>query len=417
MAKLRDYFNKLQYYFKRTYKVLRFAATRGSEQRIAQVAGSLTFTTVLSLIPFVAVALALFTAFPMFADLRTEVQNFMFENLMPEHTSDAILRYINQFSAKANRLTLVGLLFLGITAITMLLTVDRALNNIWLVKKQRPIAHRVLVYWAVITLGPFLLGISLWATSYVGGMSAGLIKEMPGVLQVLVELLPVVLMGLAFAALYTVVPNRDVLRRDALIGGFLAAILFELTKQGFALYIKKFPTYTVVYGAFAALPIFFLWIYLSWLVTLFGATVTAILPMLRDGRWERTYRPGTDFADALALLHQLYGAAVHPQPGLTVDQLCRILVINPYDAERLLQKLKHMGYVTQSSDLPPRWVWVADATQVTLQPIYQRLVLEAGYLAKELPKAQAGFGSIYHGLLDVSILRQPLQLVFATYQS
>ncbi len=407
---------KLQHYLKRTQKVLRFALARSGEQRIAQVAGSLTFTTVLSLVPLVAVALALFTAFPMFAEMRTAVQTFMFENLMPEHTSGAVLKYMNQFASKANRLTLVGLLFLMVTAIAMLLTMDRALNNIWLVKKRRSMTHRVLVYWAVLTLGPFILAASLWVTSYLAGMSGGLIKSLPGPLRVVLELLPVGLTGVAYAALYTVVPNRLVQRHDALIGGFVAALLFELTKQGFALYITKFPTYTAVYGAFAAVPIFFLWIYLSWLVILFGATVTAILPMLRDGRWERKYRPGTDFADALALLHQLHLPSRQPQPGHTVDQLCNILVINPYDAERLLHQLRHLGYVTQNTDTPARWVWIADAQQATLLPVYQRMVFEAGYLGSALPQAQTGFADTYRTLLDVSILQQPLETVFATYK-
>lgn len=404
--------NKIKQSYKKIIQALQFAVARGSEQHIGQVAGSLTFTTVLSLVPMLAVALALLTAFPLFAQLRIGFEQFMFENLMPAQTSGMVLKYINQFAAKAKGLTVIGLVFLVMVSISMLLTIDKAFNHIWRVKKRRPLLQRVLVYWAVLTLGPLLLGVSLLATSYLAGVSTGLVSDVPFLGRAVLEVLPLLLTGGAYAALFVVVPNREVLWRDALIGGFIAAFLIELTKQGFALYVTKYPTYTAVYGAFAAIPIFFLWIFLSWLVTLFGATVAATLPLLRGGRWERQIRPGTDFADALAMLHLLYQARREIQPGLTLEQLCHAVKINPYDGERLLLQMRHLGYLVRTADIPQRWVWAADAEQVTAAPLYEHFVFDGQYLAHALTPEHQYFAKTYAAVLEVPILDQPMRDIF-----
>jgi membrane protein len=188
-----------------------------------------------------------------------------------------VLKHLGQFATNANGLTLVGSLFVLVTAVAMLLTVENALNQIWNVKKPRPFAKRVGLYLVMMALGPLALGASLWATSYVVGVSMGLIGDLPPSARFVLNLGPVLLGMVALASLFYFVPNTKVRRRDAIAGGLLASIVFELGKLGFAAYLLKVPTYKAVYGAFAALPVFLLWIYFSWLVTLAAALITANL--------------------------------------------------------------------------------------------------------------------------------------------
>ena len=176
----------------------------------------------------------------------------------------------------------MGLGGLMVTAVLTMLTVENALNAIWRVRRPRPLAQRVLVYWATLTFGPVLIGASLSISSYLISVSAGYVGTMPFGVGLLVSMVPVLLSALAFAFLYTTVPNAYVDWRDAIVAGLVAALAFELAKRGFGYFITHIPTYTVVYGTFAALPIFLLWIYLSWLVTLLGATIAANLPVIRQ---------------------------------------------------------------------------------------------------------------------------------------
>src|SRR5882672_5409406 len=250
---------------------------RAREERLAQVAGSLTFTTVLSIVPFLAVSFALFTRFPIFSRLEKAIEEYLLQSLLPADISRTVLKYLSQFAANANGLTLVGSLFVLLTAIAMLLTVENALNQIWKVKKNRPFLKRVGMYLLMLTVGPPALGVSLWATSYVLGASIGLIGAIPPSVKFVLDLGPVVLGMVGLASMFYFVPNTRVRRRDAIAGGLIASIALELGKRGFAAYLLKVPTYKAVYGAFAVVPVFLLWVYFSWLVTLTAALIAANL--------------------------------------------------------------------------------------------------------------------------------------------
>jgi len=254
---------------------------RAREERLAQVAGSLTFTTVLSIVPFLAVSFALFTRFPIFSRLEKAIEEYLLQSLLPADISRTVLKYLSQFAANANSLTLVGSLFVLLTAIAMLLTVENALNQIWKVKKNRPFLRRVGMYLLMLAVGPPALGASLWATSYVLGASIGLIGTLPPSAQFVLNLGPAVLGMVGLTSIFYFVPNTKVPRRDAIVGGLIASIALELGKRGFAAYLLKVPTYKAVYGAFAAFPVFLLWVYLSWLVTLTAALITANLARVR----------------------------------------------------------------------------------------------------------------------------------------
>ena len=214
------------------------------------------------------VALALSTAFPVFDDAITTLQLFLFENFLPDAEGLAtISEQIMSFSEQAGRLTAIGLIFLLLTAVMLMLTIDDALNHIFRVRRRRPLAQQIIMYWSVLTLWPVLIGASLSLTSYLVGNTSALLR-----------LIPFVFTWAALTVLYLLVPYRHVDVHHAAAGALLAGIAFEAAKRAFALYLSNFPTYTLIYGAFATLPIFLVWMYVSWLVVLAGAIFTAMLP-------------------------------------------------------------------------------------------------------------------------------------------
>jgi YihY family inner membrane protein len=261
--------------------------------RLLQVASSLAFTTILAIVPLLAVTLAMMTAFPIFADFESALQTFLRQQLMPEAFSETIMRYIDDFVSKASRLSAVGGIFLVVTAVFVIVSVDDALNDIWHVRRQRPIGQRLLIYWAVLTLGPLILGASLWTSTFVAREALGLGLGF-GSTQSFIPLgqwLPFIIGSLGISLLLMTVPNCRVKPSHALIGGVTVAVLFELIKWGLGVYLSQIPTYTVIYGAFSVLPAFLLWIYLSWLALLFGAVVAANLPNLQSNDRHPIYMP------------------------------------------------------------------------------------------------------------------------------
>lgn len=264
------------------FSLIRLTIQRAREERLPQVAGSLTLTTALCIVPLLAASFTLFTLFPVFRWLGEALHEHLLKNLLPADLSTLVLKHLGQFAANASSLTLVGSLFVLAAALAMLLTVENVLNRIWQVKKNRPFFTRIGMYLLMLTAGPPVLGASLWATSYVLGASAGLIETIPPSARFVLNLGPVLFGTVGLASLFYFVPNAKVRRRDAIAGGLLGSIAFELGKRGFAAYLVTVPTYKTMYGAFAALPAFLLWVYFSWFVTLAAALVTASLA--RAGR-------------------------------------------------------------------------------------------------------------------------------------
>ncbi len=353
--------------------LLRIFGERFAEDRCIQIASSLTFTTLLSLVPIVTVTLTVASAFPVFKSLLGHLQAFVMANMVPESV-DAISSYARQFSENAARLTAVGILILGVTALMLMFTMERAFNDIWRVSWQRPLLHRILVFWTALTIGPLCIGASLSLTSYVITLSLGLIEEVRSVSAVVLKIVPVLLTSLAFALLYFTVPNRQVLKRDALLGGIAAGIGFEAMKQGFGVYIAHFPTYKLVYGAFAAVPIFLLWIYLSWLIVVAGAVLVASLPEWRERAGQSRPVPGSDFFDALQVLKVLWRAQksgevvalsrLHPAVKVRLDHL-----------ERILATLAGVTWVARSG--PSGWVLSRDPVTVKVEDVYRLFVFQS----------------------------------------
>ncbi|MFA7680401.1 MAG: YihY family inner membrane protein [Pigmentiphaga sp.] len=383
-AALRQRLNDEESFLGKAWRLIQFALARATNERVTQVASSLTYTSVLSMVPLLTVGLALFTAFPLFQDFQAALEEFLMSNLMPANISDNIVQYLNVFAAKAGGLTAVGGGFLLVTAVLLMLTIDKALNEIWHVRRPRRLSQKILIYWAMLTLGPVLLGASLWATTMAVRTSMGLAGSMSWVLEFLLSFLPMVLSGVGFTFLFMVVPNRHVEIKDAAVGGFASAIILEIMKAGFAFYLTQVPTYTLIYGAFAAIPIFLVWVYVSWLVILLGAILAASLPLIRMGRWVPNKRAGDAFIDALAILRALYEVQGAPSPGLSLKALHQSLNLDYDELMDVFDALAELGYVArigEEGSATERWALVCDPQTAPLGPIMDKLLLDRSYLA------------------------------------
>lgn len=250
---------------------------RARQERLLQMAGSLTLTSLLALVPFVAISFALFNRFQLFSPLGAVLEANVLPSLLPPGLARTVIRYMHRFAANAHQLSWVGSLWLLVTAIAMLLTVENAYNQIWRVKRRRPLVRRVGLYLAALAIGPSVLAASLWASACLLGLSMGWLASVSGWATFLLGSGPAALNAIGLAGLYRFVPNATVRWRDAMLGGLIASLLLELGKHGFAVYVLKLPTYKAVYGAFAVVPVFLLWMYYSWLATLSAAFIAADL--------------------------------------------------------------------------------------------------------------------------------------------
>lgn len=367
---------------------LRTLARRFGQDNLAQTAGSLTFTTLISLVPLLTVALAVFTAFPAFGKLQGQVQAHLAQSMLPEGLSDKVYHYLSDFAAKAKSLGLVSVIFLIVTATSMMLTVDRALNAIWRTPRPRSLAQRVLLYWAGFTLGPLVLGASIGLMSYVAGAHRGLLHQLPGGAGALLSVASWAVMAAALAAMFRFIPNTEVDWRDALIGGVVAALAFSLGGRALAWYFSSVTTYTAVYGAFATLPLLLLWVYFSWIAVLVGAMIAAYLPALRArATWFDDYA-GAEFLSAVQVLQLLYLARQAPDCGLSAAALSKRLRIDPLQLQELLTVLERLGWagkVAPKTRGPSRWALLCDPQTTPLGPLIDTLLLDKKHATRTSP--------------------------------
>ena len=374
-----------------TLKTLRI---RFREDRLGLIASSLTFTTLISLVPLVTVMLALFSAFPMFANFQRALETYFLQTLVPENIAKPVLRALTEFASNANSLGSVGLVLLLLAALALMLTIDRSLNGIWRVRTPRPIAQRVLVYWAAATLGPLLLGISLSLTSYAVSASRGLVGTPPGGVRLLLALTEFTLLASGLAGLFHYVPNTHVRWRHALAGGVFAALGFEAAKKVLAWYLAQVPSYAMIYGAFAAVPILLIWVYFAWVIVLLGAVVAAYAPSLRMrvARWPDG--PGAKLQLALAVLRELAGARASGVRGRNAAELSEALRTDPLQIEPVLDMLVAFdwaGRLDEAND--PRFVLLCAPDATPAQPLLSLLLLEPSAMARGLWQ-RAGFDTL-----------------------
>ena len=362
----------------------RFVGIRLREEHLFEVAGSLTYTTVLALVPVLTIAFAIFTTFPLFTTFRDSLETYFVQSVMPKGIANTILDYLTQFSTKASRLSAVGAVFLMVTAILMFSMVDRTLNRIWRVRESRPVLQSLVVYWAVITVGPLLLGASLTAASEFLPLLGGSSRQPSLLYSSIALLLSLLLSTLAFALLYLTVPNRFIDWREALIGGLVAAIAFEIARRFFSFSISFGGGYRAIYGALAAIPVFLIWIYLFWLITLLGAVVAAAIPAIRYERWWHRPGPGDAFVDAVALLKVLFDAR-SDHAAVDVWVIRERTQLGFEETERLLHRMLEMGWVgrmrpqrsavislrRRAQAKHDRWVLLANPDKLTLAEVFR----------------------------------------------
>ena len=320
---------------------------RFREDHLGLTASSLTFTTLISLVPLVTVMLAVFSAFPMFASFQAALEKYFLQSLVPDGIAKPVLGALTQFATKAAKLGSVGLVALVFTALALMLTIDGALNAIWRVRRPRSLAKRVLVYWAALTLGPLLLGLSLSLTTTVLAASRSVVGVLPGGVGLLLEAIEFALLAGGMAALFYYVPNTDVRWRHAIGGGVFVAVGLELAKRVLAWYVSSMPTYSMVYGAFAAVPIFLLWIYVAWVIVLWGAVIAAYAPSLSMRVTRLPATPGHRFTLALSVVSELARARQAARRGLTLTELAAALSTDPLQVEPIVEALLALDWAAR----------------------------------------------------------------------
>lgn len=353
---------------------------RFRDDHLGLTASSLTFTTSIALVPFFTVALAIFTAFPMFAKLQGTLQVWLVESLIPDNIARQVLGYLTQFTRQASRLGVAGLAVLVVTAIALVLTIDRTLNSIWRVRKPRPFGQRVLIYWAAVTLGPLLLAASLAATSYVLPLLRNGAAAPEAMLQFLVDTLEFVCLAGSLAALYHYMPNTYVKWTHAWVGGGFVALGIAAAKKLLSVYLGLVPSYSAVYGAFATLPILLVWIYLAWIIVLMGAVITAYLPSLLAGVSRRGAAHGWQFQLALETLQSLAHSRDTVPRGMPASALAQQLRVDVLALEPVLDTLIQLEWVGQlvdsESDQASRFVLLVNPDSTTIEPLVDALLLD-----------------------------------------
>ncbi len=351
---------------------------RFREDRLGITASSLTFTTLIALVPLVTVMLAVFSAFPMFAGFQLALEKYFVQNLVPESIAQPVLKSLTQFATKATQMGSAGLAALVVTAFALVLTIDRTLNSIWRVRRKRPLTQRVLVYWAALTLGPLLVGVSLTLMTYALSNTTRTTRSMSTGAEFALQSIEFLLFALGVAALYRFIPNTFVRWRHAMAGGVFVALGLQMAKQGIALYVGKAPLYANVYGAFATVPIFLLWLYLMWVVVLLGAVIAAYAPSLSMRMIRQPNTAGHRFTMALAVLGAMNLARNSEQRGLPLDALAQKLRTDPLVVEPVVDTLVSMDWMARIEEGgAQRLVMLVDPSNTPAKPLIDKMLLHA----------------------------------------
>ncbi|MDF3980921.1 YihY family inner membrane protein [Luteibacter sp. PPL201] len=292
----------------RALSFTRFTWQRFVDDKCFETAGALSYTTLVSLVPLTVAVFAILSAFPVFAEWRGSLANYAFQNFVPA-TGAKIQEYMLAFADKASQLTGISILVMLFSAVSMMISIEDRLNRIWRVRKARGWTSRLLLYWAALTLGPILVVGGLVVSSYLTALpmlqqAANQIVTGFGLLNAL----PFVITFVTLVLMYTMVPNRRVSWRHAAIGALLGAILFEFARWGFTQFIRRSPNYEEIYGALAAIPIFLLWIYLSWIIVILGASIAASISAFDYVKPHDALPEGAEFIGLLVVLRHFVEA-------------------------------------------------------------------------------------------------------------
>ena len=357
---------------------------RFKEDHLGLTASSLTFTTIISIVPLFTVALAIFSVFPMFAKMQVGLQQLLVDSLIPDNIARQVLSYLGQFASKASKIGWVGAAGFLVSALMLILTIDGKLNDIWRVRTTRHLARRIIVYWALLTLGPLLVGLSLTFSSYVMSASKGWVSVLPGSLSAVLNVVEFTVLACSMAAMYRFVPNTHVRWTHALLGGTFVALGIELAKQVLAWYLAKVPTFSAVYGAFATAPILLIWIYVAWVIVLLGAVISAYWPSLKSGIARRGDTPGWNFQLALEILQALSKKGAGGNLKTNLDALSKELRVDDLQLEEPLQTLMSLDWIGKLDEAyqaqngqgqSGRYVLLVNPATTLLAPLSERLLL------------------------------------------
>jgi len=349
-----------------------FVAKKFHQERCFDIANSLSYTSLLSLVPLMAVVFASLSSFPGFQDIMYELEKFIFSNLIPT-SSELIRQYLMSFVGKAASLTLVGILSLLLIALLLMWKVDQVLNQIWAVNKKRNYLRTFLIYWAILTLGPVLIGFSLMATSYLTSLPIITnTAQSIGLNEYLLQTVAVFFTFIAFFLTYLIVPNTRVNIKHAVIGGIVATLLFELSKQGFAFYISSNKTYQNIYGTLSTIPIFLIWIYISWLVILIGAITSRSLDLFD---FNRTYfKRQNNFVCASYILFYMW---LENKKGKGITEnflLSKPQIGKGKELFYVIKQLEKALWIHRGED--DFWYFSRDISSLTLKDLYNDLPFE-----------------------------------------
>ena len=377
------------------------------EDRSFESAGALSYTSLLALVPLMAVMFGVISAFPVFDRWAGEVEDYIFANFVPA-AGDVIHEHISEFVGRTAGLTGAGTVFLIATAILLMSTIEKSLNRIWRVRTQRRPTNRLVIYWAVLTLGPLLVGASLVLTSYLAALPLLAPELVRGLVQEMVlKLAPFLVALVAFTLIFIVVPNRRVRWHHALAGAALSALMFELAKAGFVWYVTNFPTYERLYGALATIPLFFVWIYVSWVVVLLGASVAAALTTFNYRRAEWRWSDRHELLLALRLLGHFWQAQRRGEALSIADLLSREVAATDRQLRRILSWFHDARFIHPDND--GDWLLSADLDELTLGELYRSgsFILPVGEV-DQLPYDSYWDRALIDGLRAVDDRAEPL---------
>lgn len=263
------------------------------KDKITVSAGHLAYVSLLSLVPFIMVFFNVLSIFPAFAEVRGDLEALIFSSFVPT-AGDQVQTYMSEFVGNASSMGAIGIISLVIVALMLISNIDKTLNSIWQSKSERPLIFTFAIYWMVLTLGPLLMGFSVIMSSYLVGLATYAEEYTAGLTTTLLKTLPFITSVFAFFIIYMLVPNKKISPKHAACGALVAALLFEASKKLFAVYVTSFPSYELIYGALAVIPILFVWVYLSWVVVLIGAEVTHVLEVFLNEESEETFTEDDD---------------------------------------------------------------------------------------------------------------------------
>ncbi len=339
---------------------INFVFSQFNRKQASAMAAELTLSNMLALVPLMTVAVSLMAVFPAFESVNAQVQSLIFDNLLPE-TGLAVQEHLNEYVSKSKNLSAIGFGFLIVTSLLLMRSIDRSINALWETPTQRRGIHKILAYWAMLTMAPILIAASLAASSYFAALP--IVSHLSGVLTIG---LPFILIVLAFSALYTVVPFTQVKFYKALIAASITAILFELAKYGFAIFVTKFSSYELIYGAITAIPIFFLWVYLSWSILLLGVIICFGLHRFEMDSEKHEH----EFISILKIL-QFFTQAQEKESSLSLQQLkSKFSYLHEQTVRGYLEQLLRLNFLAKLES--EQYCLKLTGRSLTIDEVYRR---------------------------------------------